>query len=393
MKLIEVTDKVTRQEFLEVPKILYKADPLLDCPLDVEIENIFNPAKNASFQHGDATRWILKMKKAIRQGGLQLFTIKERHIRIPAHRWHRILWMHQSAGSCKSAFRRCKGLVKGQGYGSHGRSCQFRRKLCILGLLVEGFMQQGYGMQYNFPYYRICLKITDLKHILNSTPFRMISASLILSGWENRRTLLEQTGILIQAHRNENPEKYLRELVMMYNKIWSDFHESYTPLEYNDLDQIFQDAKSMLNEKYIWFAYHNNDPIGFLIVFPDFNEVFRKLKNGRLSFLNIIRLLYFKRRAITRGRLLLSGVIPEFQRTGVVGGIMSSWRTAWKRTVWRNSNCPGWEIITSRSIACTTSLGRSAKTHITYRFLFDRNAEFVRFENLSSKILRDKKNE
>ena len=119
----------------------------------------------------------------------------------------------------------------------------------------------------------------------------------------------------------KNAEKYLREMVMMYNKIWSDFLENYTPLKYEDLIQIFQDAKAILNEKYIWFAYHNDQPIGFLIVFPDMNQVFRKLKNGRLNFLNILKFLYYKKRAITRGRLLISGVVPEFQRTGVVGGI------------------------------------------------------------------------
>ena len=31
------------------------------------------------------------------------------------------------------------------------------------------------------------------------------------------------------------------------------------------------------------------------------------------------------------------------------------------------------------------------KTHITYRYLFDRNAEFKRFDNLSNKFERNKK--
>jgi hypothetical protein len=43
-------------------------------------------------------------------------------------------------------------------------------------------------------------------------------------------------------------------MVIMYDKIWSDFHESYTPLKYEDLYQIFIEAKAILNERYIWFA-------------------------------------------------------------------------------------------------------------------------------------------
>ena len=109
----------------------------------------------------------------------------------------------------------------------------------------------------------------------------------------------------------KNAEKYLREMVMMYNKIWSDFLETYTPLKYEDLYQIFQDAKAILNEKYIWFGYHNEQPIGFLIVFPDMNQVFRKLKNGKLSPVNILKFMYYKRRAITRGRLLIIRCNPR----------------------------------------------------------------------------------
>ena len=60
MKLIEVADKATRKEFLSVPKILYRKDPNWTCPLDMEIENIFDPKRNSCFKHGDAIRWILK---------------------------------------------------------------------------------------------------------------------------------------------------------------------------------------------------------------------------------------------------------------------------------------------------------------------------------------------
>jgi hypothetical protein len=60
MILIEVNDAKTRQEFLAVPKILYKDDSNWTCPLDMEIENTFNPAKNFCFKQGDARRWVLK---------------------------------------------------------------------------------------------------------------------------------------------------------------------------------------------------------------------------------------------------------------------------------------------------------------------------------------------
>ena len=49
MVLTEVNNAITRKQFLEVPRILYKNDPFWVCPLDMEIENIFNPEKNVMF--------------------------------------------------------------------------------------------------------------------------------------------------------------------------------------------------------------------------------------------------------------------------------------------------------------------------------------------------------
>jgi len=48
MKLIEVKTKRQRKEFLKVPKKLYKDDNTWVCPLDSQIENIFDPKKIAN---------------------------------------------------------------------------------------------------------------------------------------------------------------------------------------------------------------------------------------------------------------------------------------------------------------------------------------------------------
>ena len=60
MQLIEVNNKNTQKDFLEVARIIYKDDPVWVCPLDIEIDNIFNPKENTFYTHGEACRWILK---------------------------------------------------------------------------------------------------------------------------------------------------------------------------------------------------------------------------------------------------------------------------------------------------------------------------------------------
>jgi hypothetical protein len=158
------------------------------------------------------------------------------------------------------------------------------------------------------------------------------------------------------------------------------------------LNSIFQDAKAMLNEKFIWFAYHLDQPVGFLIVFPDINQVLRKLKNGRLNICNIIKLLYHKKRSINRGRLLLSGVVPEFQRTGLVGGIYLKLTDALREAGYEELEL-SW--VGDYNITVNRMYGQfgatKEKTHVTYRYLFDPQAPYERFNNLSAKFSKDRK--
>jgi len=60
MNVVEVKSKQDRKEFLNFPKELYKTDPFWVCPLDSVLEAVFDPAKNHTFRHGEAIRWILK---------------------------------------------------------------------------------------------------------------------------------------------------------------------------------------------------------------------------------------------------------------------------------------------------------------------------------------------
>ena len=58
MQVIQVSNNSLKNDFLKTPKILYKEDKNWICPLDSEIENVFDPKKNNFFNHGKCTRWV-----------------------------------------------------------------------------------------------------------------------------------------------------------------------------------------------------------------------------------------------------------------------------------------------------------------------------------------------
>ena len=60
MKIIRVNDKRTSQMFLDTARVIYRNDPVWVCPFDMEMEAIFDPAKNTYFKRGEADRYILE---------------------------------------------------------------------------------------------------------------------------------------------------------------------------------------------------------------------------------------------------------------------------------------------------------------------------------------------
>ena len=60
MNIAKVVDKKGRKEFLKTAKIIYKNEPTWVCPIDNEIDAIFDPKQNVYYTHGIAERWVLK---------------------------------------------------------------------------------------------------------------------------------------------------------------------------------------------------------------------------------------------------------------------------------------------------------------------------------------------
>src|ERR1700754_1904448 len=63
MTITEVKDKATKKAFLDTARIIYKNDDNWVCPLDNDIEAVFEPLKNNFHKDGKCTRWILKNDK------------------------------------------------------------------------------------------------------------------------------------------------------------------------------------------------------------------------------------------------------------------------------------------------------------------------------------------
>lgn len=96
-------------------------------------------------------------------------------------------------------------------------------------------------------------------------------------------------------------------------KEWDDF----APLDEEEIRKVVKQLKPYADPELIFIARDNetNEPIGFNITLPDYNQAIKKMK-GRLLPFGFIKFLYHKRK-IDRIRFFVLFVVPEYQKKGV----------------------------------------------------------------------------
>jgi GNAT superfamily N-acetyltransferase len=183
-----------------------------------------------------------------------------------------------------------------------------------------------------------------------------------------------------------NLDKYAEEFRHVYNNAWSR-HAGVKEITLTHAKALLNSMKPILDERLVWFAYYEDEPVGFFIMIPEMNQVFRHI-NGKLDLLGKLKFLwYFKIRKVATTALgLIFGIAEDHQRKGVDGAIVTAFKNeAIKKGFsytdlelnWIGDFNPTMMRV-AEMVGC-----KIRKTHITYRFLFDRNKEFVRAKRVN----------
>jgi hypothetical protein len=373
MKLIQVIDKKTVKEFHETIRVIYKEDPKFVCPLDKDIENIFDPDKNAFFRNGDACRWILKDDQGKLIGRVAAFYnwTKANKYRQPTGG----LGFFECINDQKAAFLlfdTCRSWLEKAGMEAMDGPVNFGENERYWGLLVEGFDNPSYGMNYQPPYYQ---KFFEAYGFFNY--FEQITNKLDLTKkfperfWKIADWIRQKPGFRYEHFQKSDAEKYLRDVKDIYDQAWV-YHEHFTPLDLDVLRNEFRQAQPILDEEFIWFVYHDDKPVAFLVMLPDVNQILKHF-NGNMNFIDKLRFLYLKRKNIfTKARITVMGVIPRFQRYGIESAIfwhmdkMMQHKPNYKEVelAWVGDFNPKMQKLHA-AVESTFS-----KRHITYRKLF-----------------------
>lgn len=384
MNISPVTDKKTKKEFLDVAREIYKNDKTWVCPLDVEVENVFNPETNQSFKSGEARRWVLKNSKGKLIGRIAAFH-DEKKMNVNNRQPTGGIGFFECIDDMEASellFDTAKNWLSEKGMQAMDGPVNFGENYFFWGLLVKGFVQQAYGMQYNHPYYQKLFENYGFQ-----TYFKQYSYHVDLSRPFNDRQvrfaeyIASKPNFTFEHFSFKNRDKYIKDIVDTFNSVWSQFHESYTPLTFNDIETMVQNAKPILEEEFIWFAYNEGQPIALMVALPDVNQLIKGFK-GKLTFINILRFLYRKlTKTVSRSRLMIAGIHPDFQTSGILGALFLRYAYAIKaKKQYKELELSWVGDYNPKMMSIYRHLGGvREKTHVTYRYLFDRNAPFEKF--------------
>jgi len=184
------------------------------------------------------------------------------------------------------------------------------------GLLVEGFdSSPSLMMPYNPRYYASLLESFGLKKAMDLYAYLMEESSfsqdrlIRVAEKLGRREPQLRVRPIVLRHLGEE----LKIIKEIYNHAWSN-NWGFVPMTEEEIDFFAKAMKPLVVPDLVLFAYRGEEPVGFSVALPDYNEVLKRL-NGRVGLQGILKFFYFSRKIRTI-RVMLLGVKGAFQRKG-----------------------------------------------------------------------------
>jgi GNAT superfamily N-acetyltransferase len=382
-QLTEVKTKKDKKEFLRLPVALYKNEKHWIRPLDKDIEEIFDPAKNKYFQNGVCIRWILTDNRAQTVGRVASFIDFASSGKNDQPTGG--VGFFECINDVNAAFilfDACTEWLKQHGMEAMDGPVNFGDRDKWWGLLTDGFYEPNYCMPYNFAYYKEFFENYGFQNYFNQyTYHRKVSTSNLAPEVLLKAKRFEQNPHLRIEHIDKQQgKKFANDFAAIYNKAWATFSGT-KPISPTHANALFKSIRPIMDQRLMWFAYYDNEPAGFFIMIPEINQIVKHL-NGRFNLLSKLKFAWLlRRKTCTKILGLIFGVIPQYQGKGLEAAMVMAFAgEAWKPGFPYKDIELNWiGDFNPAMMRVAEKIGASIlKTHVTYRFLFDRTKEFKR---------------
>jgi hypothetical protein len=385
MQIIEVTTPQLEQYFIDVNIVLNKNTPNYIRPLDKDIKDVFNRDKNKAFRDGDIIRWILKDDRGNYMGRIAAFTSKKYKnkgddIPVGGIGFFDCINNQEAANLLLNT---AKDWLQQKGIEAMDGPINFGERDKWWGLVVEGFHEPLYNMNFNPAYYVSLFENYGFQPFFYQLCFGMDPQQPLNPKITERvNALSKDGGYHCEYAKKNNLEKYATDFTTVYNKAWAG-HGGLKQMKVEQARLMFKKMKPIMDEKILCFAYYKEDPIGIFLNIPDLNQYFKHM-NGKFGLLQKLKFLYLqKMKPSTKFNGLVFGVVPEYQGKGIDSLMIESLRKVIQegdRKFYVDYEMQWIGDFNPKMVNIASSLGDTiiSRKLCTYRYLFDRNKEFKR---------------
>ena len=393
--LKEVKTASDEKVWLHVDRPIYKGNPMWVCPLDNDISRVFDPQVNKKFNNGEAIRWTA-FDSATGEAVGRIAAFYENNASEDYEQPTGGCGFFESIDNQEVAnllFDACREWLASKGMEAMDGPINFGSRDAWWGLLVDGYQYQPlYTNPYHLPYYKELFENYGFQNYFNQNTYVWRAESGVLSeiALEKARRVLSNPEYQIRDVSNTDLSQAAENLRTIYNKAWALF-TGVKPMSEAEAQKLMQTLKPIIDPNLIYFAYHNNEPIGFFVMVPDLNRIIGKF-NGRFGIIEKLRLMWELKVSKSCDRVfgIIFGITPEFQGKGIESAIMTyilenyiqTGRSHYKsfEFAWIGDFNPVMNKMIERYVCATRH-----KMHTTYRYLFDRTKEFTRCPRIGFK--------
>ena len=166
--------------------------------------------------------------------------------------------------------------------------------------------------------------------------------------------------------RNANLSGFQSELRIIHD-IYNDSmtgHWGFSPASWEEFCYLADDLKKLIDPSLVLIAEYKGEPAGFLLALPNFNEVFIKIRDGKLFPWGIIRFLT-QRKNIKTARVISMGLKKKFNSLSL-GGLFYSEIS--RRIVERGIDSAEMSWVMEDNVLMNRAAGHmGGRIHKTYR--------------------------
>ncbi len=326
LSIVEVKSAGDRRAFIALPYRLYRGDPNFVPPLRLQMKDILTESKNMLFGYGPHAAFLAKRER--RTVGRILCGIDEGFNRNNnlSSAWFALFECERDEQAAEALISACESWAADHGMSMLRGPISPDNGDDYRGILVMGFdgppallnsynplwygtffESHGFYKDYDLYAYLFDQEIFKQDKLNRIVPFAMKKFKYRVDTVDKRNIRREVSDIqrIVAETLASEPEGE-----------W---------MAIPSVDDVEKEARfllPMVDADFVCIARTNdtNRPIGFVVAIPEYNQVFRRIGNGRLFPFGILKLLYYRRR-INALRVFVQFVVPDYQNKAVNAAI------------------------------------------------------------------------